>query len=185
MKIGTKSLLFGAHQFLMHPCFVAVAWHKLYGFPWDPRLWVAFVVHDWGYWGLSDMDGDDGQRHPELGGRIMRTLFGDRWGDFTRLHSRYYAQLEDRVPSRLCYADKLATAIVPPWLYLPMVRATGELEEYMHLARRHNFYSGGSSKEWFRLLSAHWKELAYAHAGAYNEPNLETATHGQPPHRRA
>ena len=46
MKIGTKSVLFGAHCFFLHPFFVAVAWWKLYGFPVDPRLWVAFFVHD-------------------------------------------------------------------------------------------------------------------------------------------
>ena len=51
MNIGTKSVLFGAHQFLIHPWFVAWGWWTLYGFPWDPRLWVAFVVHDLGYIG--------------------------------------------------------------------------------------------------------------------------------------
>ena len=48
MKVGTKSVLFGAHAFWLHPFFVAVAWTRLYGFPWDPRLWVAFFVHDLG-----------------------------------------------------------------------------------------------------------------------------------------
>src|SRR3990167_10895950 len=48
LTIGTKSVLFGAHQFLIHPWFVAWAWWKLYGFPFDPRLWVAFYVHDIG-----------------------------------------------------------------------------------------------------------------------------------------
>ena len=37
MKIGTRSVLFGAHQFATHPWFVAAAWWRLYGFPWDPR----------------------------------------------------------------------------------------------------------------------------------------------------
>lgn len=35
MKIGTKSVLYGAHCFIIHPWFVALAWWKLYGFPWD------------------------------------------------------------------------------------------------------------------------------------------------------
>jgi hypothetical protein len=30
MKVGTKSVLFGAHQFATHPWFVAAAWWKLY-----------------------------------------------------------------------------------------------------------------------------------------------------------
>ena len=49
MKVGTKSVIFGVHSILIHPFFVAWAWWKLFGFPWDPRLWVAFFVHDLGY----------------------------------------------------------------------------------------------------------------------------------------
>lgn len=29
MRVGTKSILFGAHQFLLHPLFVAWAWTRL------------------------------------------------------------------------------------------------------------------------------------------------------------
>jgi hypothetical protein len=136
MTIGTRSLLYGAHCWFLHPWFVFVAWWRLYGFPRDPRLWVAFVIHDWGYWNSPEMDGPIGQRHPEWAGRVMARWFGPAWGDFTRLHSRYYARLEGRAPSRLCTADKLATALVPAWLYVPMVWATGELPGYMALARQ-------------------------------------------------
>ena len=52
MKVGTKSLLFGAHNIFIHPFLVFIAWWRLYGFPADPRLWVAFIVHDWGYLAL-------------------------------------------------------------------------------------------------------------------------------------
>ena len=71
MKIGTKTILFGVHQFAIHPWFVAWAWWRLYSFPWDPRLWVAFFVHDLGYWGKPNMDGLEGERHPEFGARVM------------------------------------------------------------------------------------------------------------------
>ena len=70
MRVGTKSVLFGAHCFFLHPWFVAAAWWRLYGFPWDPRLWVAFFVHDIGYLGKPNMDGPEGESHPELGARI-------------------------------------------------------------------------------------------------------------------
>ena len=60
MNVGTRSLLFGVHQFAIHPWFVAAAWWRLYGFPFDPRLWVAFFVHDLGYWGKPNMDGAEG-----------------------------------------------------------------------------------------------------------------------------
>ena len=157
MKVGTKSILFGAHQFLIHPWFVAAAWSKLYGFPWDPRLWVAFFVHDLGYWGKPNMDGPEGERHVLFGARVMGWLFDRRghttvhrfahvpsrdWPDaapstwylFTLLHSRFIA-MRLRIPfSRLCVADKLAIALTPAWLYLPLARATGEIKEYMKLA---------------------------------------------------
>lgn len=134
MKVGTKSVLFGAHQFILHPLFVALAWCKLYGFPYDPRLWVAFFLHDIGYWGKPNMDGPEGERHVEFGARIMAKLFGDIWGDFCRYHSRFYAKRDGKPFSRLCVADKLAVVIEPYWLYLPRVWASGELWEYMAAA---------------------------------------------------
>ena len=75
MRIGTKSVLYGAHTFWLHPWLVAWGWWKLYGFPWDPRLWVAFFVHDLGYWGSPNMDGEEGERHPEWVAKLMTRLF--------------------------------------------------------------------------------------------------------------
>ena len=49
MTIGTRSVLYGAHCAVLHPWFLAVAWSKLYGFPWDVRLWASFCLHDIGY----------------------------------------------------------------------------------------------------------------------------------------
>lgn len=46
IPVGAKSILWGAHCWFIHPCFVAWAWWRLYGFPRDARLWVAFFVHD-------------------------------------------------------------------------------------------------------------------------------------------
>lgn len=75
MSIGTRSLLFGVHQFAIHPVIVFIAWTKLYGFPYDPRLWVCFLVHDWGYFGKKDMDGQVGETHPTVGAAIVSYLF--------------------------------------------------------------------------------------------------------------
>ena len=75
MKIGTKSVLYGAHCLFIHPVFVFAAWWKLYGFPWDPRLWIAFFVHDLGYWGKPNMDGKEGETHVEWGAKVMHKLF--------------------------------------------------------------------------------------------------------------
>lgn len=177
MKIGTKSVLYGAHCFFLHPIFVAAAWIKLYGWPWDPRIWIAFFVHDLGYWGKPNMDGVEGEKHVELGAKIMHWfdgyhrsyrfcglfekdafvvenpdwdfsgVYADRyafskkvrstkWRDFSMFHSRYYAKKHNATPSKLCFADKLAFSLTPRWLYLPMVRATGEINEYMKNAAK-------------------------------------------------
>ena len=108
MRVGTKSVLYGAHCVVVHPWFLAVAWSRLYGFPWDIRLWFAFALHDVGYFFKNDMDGLEGETHVELGARIMTSLFGESWGAFTAAHSRYWAKRNGRQFSRLCVADKLA-----------------------------------------------------------------------------
>lgn len=161
MTIGTRSILFGAHCFFIHPVFLFIAWWRLYGFPWNPKLWVAFVVHDLGYWGKPNMDGEEGESHPELGARIMRRLFdwgrcspkdqwemarkygAPNWHDFSLYHSRFYARRHRVRFSRLCVADKLATCITPRWLYLLSVRLTGEIHEYME---HHNEARRGRGK---------------------------------------
>jgi len=130
MKVGTKSVLFGVHCFFLHPIFVAIAWTKLYGFPFDPRLWVAFFVHDLGYLGKPNMDGKEGETHVELGAKIMR-IFGKSWYEFSLYHSRYYAKKCGAKPSKLCFADKLSFSYTPRIIYIPMASATGEIYEYM------------------------------------------------------
>jgi len=135
MKIGTKSVLFGAHCFMLHPLFVFAGWWKLYGFPIDPRLWLVFFLHDLGYWGKPNMDGPEGERHPEWAARVM-SRFGGKWHDLCLYHSRFYAKKANRRFSKLCVADKLAIVYTPAWLYLPLAKATGEIREYMALAEK-------------------------------------------------
>ena len=81
MRVGTKSVLFGAHCFFIHPFFVALGWSAIWTFPWDPRLWAAFFLHDLGYLFTENMDGPEGEEHVHLGARIMGLLFGDWWAD--------------------------------------------------------------------------------------------------------
>lgn len=166
--IGTRSLLVGVHCCFLHPFFTAIGWWELFGPPRDLRLWMAFLVHDWGYYGMQHIDDAVGQTHPLLGGRIMGRLFGPAWDDFTRLHSRHYARLEGRPPSPLCAADKLATARVPLWLYLLQCRLSGELTEYMAFARQSDFYTGDDPVEWARRLQAHFVAEAYRLVAPYS-----------------
>lgn len=138
MNIGTKSVLFGVHCFFVHPWFVLWAWLTLYGFPFDLRLWIAFVIHDLGYFGKPNMDGPEGERHTEFAADIMGRLFDSKethWSDFCKYHSRFIAKRDSRPYSRLCVADKLAIALTPAWIYLPLSRLSGEIFEYMNLAK--------------------------------------------------
>jgi len=176
MKLGTKSILFGAHQFILHPIFVAIAYIRLYGFPFDPRIWIAFLVHDWGYWGKSDIDGKEGKTHPVLGAEIMRFFFDEtnvmsydagvgsiywlntKWYDFTLYHSRFYADNNKESYSKLCYADKLAFCIPPMWLYLLLVNLTGEIHEYMNNAQDITTFTDHSISNqiiWYKSLHTH------------------------------
>lgn len=166
MRIGTKSVLFGAHQFLLHPCFVAAAWWKLYGFPWDPRLWVAFWVHDLGYLGKPNMDGEEGELHPYWGAFLMGVLFGRKWYEFTLYHSRFLARRNAAHHSRLCVADKYAICLTPGWLYLPMVRFTGEVQEYMKMAElRQEIPLADSQEQWWADVQEHMGRWVAAHVG--------------------
>lgn len=203
MTVGTKSVLFGAHQFLIHPWFVAWGWWTLYGFPFDPRLWVSFFVHDLGYIGKLNMDGPEGERHPVLGASLMAIFDGvwpirpkfliggegiaacwmtnrgavhmGTWAKFSLLHSRYFAKTLGLQPSRLCMADKLAIALTPGWLYLPLVRASGEIHEYMAHAK-HRIVGNinitddekqrvisASQTEWYQGVQSYCRRWAFAH----------------------
>jgi len=164
LPIGTRSILFGAHQLALHPWFVVAAWIRLYGWPWDLRLWLVFVIHDLGYWGKPNMDGAEGETHPEWAARVMGRLFGPRWYDVCLLHSRFYANTLDRPFSRLCVADKLAIALTPAWLYLPMVRFTGELDEYRRGQRgRTEQRPDESDRDWYRAVQSYCRAWAYFH----------------------
>ena len=162
MKVGTKSLLFGAHQIILHPIFVAIAWIRLYGFPFSIPIWISFFVHDLGYWGKPNMDGKEGETHVEKGANIMHYLFDKRayivtysigrtgfkkskiydlnkqtkWYDFTLYHSRFYAKNNNHAISKLCVADKYAFCIPPKWLYMILVNMSGEVYEYMDVSRQ-------------------------------------------------
>jgi hypothetical protein len=162
MKIGTRSVLHGVHCFFLHPFFVAWAWKRLYGFPWSIQLWTAFFVHDLGYIGKPNMDGEEGETHPILGAKIMEKLYGPEWGEFTLLHSRHYARLRGKNFSQLCVADKLASILYPRWLYVRLAQSTGEMQEYRRPTRGReanawiiSIRDVQSDEEWFDCLKAY------------------------------
>lgn len=223
LPVGPRSVLFGAHCWFIHPWFVALAWHKLYGFPTDPRLWVAFFVHDLGYlfqW-CSNMDGPEGEEHVHFGANLMHRWFdkprgyqmgrgmqhdGDgewedgywedipvdeplrhdfqirqvgcvrrwfrptKWRNFCLYHSRFYAKKDGKPFSRLCVADKLACCLEPWWLYIPRVWLSGEVWEYLTLARgkSNSKYEtmrveSGSIRAWHRSMTTYLRQWVEEH----------------------
>jgi hypothetical protein len=138
IPIGARSVIAGAHAFWLHPFFVLAAWIELYGIPIDPRIYISIFLHDIGYVFCRDIDGTEGERHPELAARIMGRLFGKEWHDLCLYHSRHYAKMAGAKPSRLCFADKLSFCYQIKPLYLFMTMLTGELEEYLGNAKYWN-----------------------------------------------
>jgi hypothetical protein len=158
MKTGTKSLLFGVHQFLWHPLTVLIAWHHLYGRPsW--RELVCIIIHDWGYWGSPNMDGDEGERHPEWAAKVANQLFGKKYHDLCLYHSRHYARRLNAEPSLLCWADKLSSIYEPMWFYLLRARLSGELAEYRKLASAYIPLSS-SDQKWFQWVQERLIKIA-------------------------
>lgn len=143
MKIGLKTLLFGAHQFIYHPILVYLAWTELFGKP-DFKECICILIHDLGYWNCKTIEGIDGENHSELGAKIAYWLFGSRYRELVLYHSRTYAAKDNITPSKLCYADKYSVKFENWYFYLLRTKFTGELTEY-----RRKFYTIGSDKFWF------------------------------------
>lgn len=167
MKKGTKSLLFGVHQFIWHPVVVLLAWIELYGLPnWKELLCI--IIHDWGYWGCENMDDEKGQRHTEFAAMIICKLLNMRkisynydeippfnyestcFYNLCLLHSRHYAKSVNCRPSKLCYADKLSMKYEIRWLYLLRGKLSSEVQEYKHRCVRLGYLGRCVSYEdWF------------------------------------
>lgn len=160
MKTGTKSLLFGVHQFLIHPIVVWIAWYKLYGFP-DWRECFCIFIHDWGYFGKKNMDDEEGEKHPELAAKIAGFLFGDKYRNLCLYHSRHYARKFGADPSSLCWADKLSITYEKWWIYLPRALLSGELKEYRVCADRGGLVPASyTHREWFHAMCEKFRKLA-------------------------
>jgi len=147
MKLGTKSLLWGAHAFFLHPLQVGLGWQRLWGVPWDARLWIAFFFHDVGYFKRDQMDGEGSDAHVILGAEIVRSICGPAYADECYRHSREWCRRRGQPVSRLCLADKMAFVLTPWWIYLPMTRLTGELDEYVSRSRENHGSSGYTEEE--------------------------------------
>lgn len=183
MKIGTKSLLFGVHQFLWHPFTVYLAWITLYKRLPTIKEAVCILIHDIGYWGRKNMDGEEGQRHPARAANWAykhldhKQMIKMKWWGFCFYHSRYLAKRDGTEPSPLCWADKLSICFEPWWFYLLRARLSGEIREY----REENVQCGfcpaeDTDKEWF------FKVRAFMREQAINQKSSTIYMHTQPAH---
>lgn len=155
---GRKSLLFGVHQFIWHPITVWLAWRNLYGRPsW--RECICIIIHDWGYWFCPNMDDAQGQKHPEFGARIAGRLFGKEYYNLVLFHSRHYASIAGKEPSKLCWADKLSILYDPKHFYLLRARLSGEIKEYRFNAKQWVPLTASDS-EWFDWIKEKFILLA-------------------------
>jgi hypothetical protein len=105
----------------------------------------------------------------------MRALFGPAWGEFVLCHSRYWVRRRGGQLSRLAAADKLAFAMMPWWIYMPMTLATGELAEYMTVSRERQAgdtsftdaerrdLSSGNARLWLRALQSYTARWVQGH----------------------
>lgn len=175
MRVGTRSVLFGVHQFLLHPLFVLVAWWRLYGRPSWAEV-MAILVHDAGYWGAKDLEGPSGLLHPERGARLLKWLgFGSYAVSLVRRHSRSYAERIGLEPSRLCWADKFSFVLEPAWFYLLRARLSGELVEYRHKAAAAGLVPlDASDLTWFHAV---WEALYWEVAEATVDEGVQRLFH--------
>lgn len=180
MNIGTKSLLFGVHQFLWHPITVARAWRSLYR-RWPRGFeWLAVLLHDCGYWGQPNIDGAEGQQHPVVGARLVEGLVlrlggsankAEIFSELALFHSRHYAKLAGEEVSALFAPDKLCVMFDPPWFYILRARLSGEIKEYReNAAKVGKVFS--SDREWLTWYRAKVEQLLVEHKFHENHKRL-------------
>lgn len=178
MRIGTKSILFGVHQFAWHPFTVLLAWRKLY------RAWptwreaVAIACHDLGYWGCPNIDGIEGKDHPWFGAWLASKivgwiawkrspdpdfdwLFPRRFSfclqtfDLALYHSRDTARDQNHPVSKLYAADKFCIFYDPFWLYRLRARLSGEFAEFkLNAIKTGHLQPGATDRQWFDFYRA-------------------------------
>lgn len=158
MKIGTRSILFGVHAFWWHPLVVLLAWLRLYRA--FPKWWqlIAIFCHDLGYWGLPNIDGEEGKCHPwggaALASSIVTFLRGPRWNTyiFSLLHSLAAAARLGLPVSDLYAPDKYSIWFEPAWFYLFRARLSGEIDEFKQQAIDTGYIPpGATDREWFNF----------------------------------
>lgn len=153
MTLGTKTLLFGVHQVVIHTVLVTWAWVKLYGSRPSWREFFCICIHDIGYWGKPSLKCADGDRHPEFGARVAGKILGPEWSNFILGHSQFYCTRQGIEPSKLMAADKYWHCLVPLWFYKVLAVPTGEFKHYRELKHARQVADHSvSDEEWWANL---------------------------------
>ena len=156
MRMGTKSLLIGAH-WPLHNGMVVLAWRWLYGTWPTLKELGAIALHDIGYLGVHEMDGADGLRHPAPGAYFADRLLGREYGDLIRGHSKGYADLMGIPLSKLYGPDKMSHVFESCRFYAWRTRLTGELAQYRavdHGRAPRMDRADLSDEDWFLIVRA-------------------------------
>ena len=113
MKLeGLKSVLIGYHNLLYHTLFVTLAWKRIYKKYPNSREFICILLHDIGYITQDEVQAKE-DKHPELGAKICGKLFGDKYYQLCIGHSRDYASKIGIKITKLCYADKYCSLLIP------------------------------------------------------------------------
>jgi len=124
MKEGTKSVLFGCHNPILHGIFVLMAW-KLEYKAW-PKWWeiICIFLHDIGVWGRQYLSDDDAKiGHWETGAHFAVWLFNFGPLRFANLGGAPFLFIAGHAPeesgypkSKLWKPDKRVWLVAPLWL---------------------------------------------------------------------
>lgn len=114
MTSGTKSFLFGCHQFILHPLFVTIAWKKYYKkFP-NWREFICILIHDIGVFGINYLNEGEKDGHWIRGAQLSYKLFG-WWGFYLVAGHTDEGVKEKSYRSSMFIPDKIS------FLYAPMI----------------------------------------------------------------
>lgn len=134
-----RSLLFGTKQFIIHPIFVLVAWLWLFGKPRGIQM-VAIIIHEWGHLYASEDVQSISKLSRKITGFYHKFPFKKSayWYDFFAslrneiLYSVIYMTVRDeRKPSFLFYADRMAVAFYPRYLFWILAVLGGERKKFL------------------------------------------------------
>jgi hypothetical protein len=172
MKMGTKTLLFGCHQFIIHPFFTGLAWVKLYRKLPNWKEAVCILIHDWGYWDKPNVDGPEGERHPEWAAHwafryLDRVITDDSdhpvyieqyHANLCLYHSSTLAKRDGVGVSKLCLPDKYGITMVPIWLMVLLGKLTGETKEYKYAPNyAQAMRQGMSDRQMYQSFRDHYR----------------------------